>query len=93
MNEQELRAIVRDGVARRMGQSGVRSAESGVLGPRSGVLGPRSEVLGAGSGVRGAEAFGPSHSVYVHLANVGGECVIEPSVPCNHCNYCKSHGH
>ena len=36
---------------------------------------------------------GPSHAIYLSLVNVGGECVIEPSVPCNHCNYCKSHGH
>jgi hypothetical protein len=35
----------------------------------------------------------PSHAIYLNLINVGGECVIEPSVPCNHCNYCKSHGH
>lgn len=34
-----------------------------------------------------------SHYVYVSLTNVGDACVIEPSVPCNHCNYCKSHGH
>lgn len=23
----------------------------------------------------------------------GGPCIIEPSVPCNHCGYCKSMGH
>jgi threonine dehydrogenase-like Zn-dependent dehydrogenase len=25
--------------------------------------------------------------------NPGDACVIEPSVPCDHCGYCKSHGH
>jgi hypothetical protein len=34
-----------------------------------------------------------SHAVYVTLVNTGDSCVIEPHVPCTHCNYCKSHGH
>jgi len=72
MTEQELRAIVRDAVARRLGQSPV----------------PRPQ-----SAVRGESLVPPSHAIYVNLVNIGGECVIEPSVPCNHCNYCKSHGH
>lgn len=33
-----------------------------------------------------------SHAVY-HIVRDEGPCIIEPSVPCNHCNYCKSHGH
>jgi hypothetical protein len=33
-----------------------------------------------------------SHAVY-QIAREGEPCIIEPSVPCNHCNYCKSHGH
>ena len=35
----------------------------------------------------------PSHHVYVTVVNTTEACVIEPSVACNHCNYCKSHGH
>ena len=34
-----------------------------------------------------------SHAVYVSIVNTGDACVIEPDVPCSHCNYCKSHGH
>ena len=34
-----------------------------------------------------------SHAVYVTVVNAGDSCVIEPDVPCNHCDYCKSHGH
>lgn len=34
-----------------------------------------------------------SHGVYLTLVNAGDACVIEPAVPCTHCNYCKSHGH
>jgi hypothetical protein len=34
-----------------------------------------------------------SHDVYVTVVNTGAACVIEPEVPCTHCNYCKSHGY
>jgi hypothetical protein len=34
-----------------------------------------------------------SQDLYLTLVNVGDACLIEPGVPCNHCNYCKSHGH
>ena len=33
-----------------------------------------------------------SHGLFV-LADSEGPCVIEPSVMCNHCGYCKSYGH
>ena len=33
-----------------------------------------------------------SHGLFV-LAESEGPCVIEPSVACNHCGYCKSYGH
>ena len=26
-------------------------------------------------------------------ADTGGQCVIEPAVPCTHCGYCTSYGH
>jgi threonine dehydrogenase-like Zn-dependent dehydrogenase len=35
----------------------------------------------------------PSHGIYLAVVNTSDACVIEPSVPCNHCNYCRSHGH
>ena len=33
-----------------------------------------------------------SHAIFV-LPAQGEACVIEPSVTCNHCGYCKSYGH
>jgi hypothetical protein len=33
-----------------------------------------------------------SHAMYL-IVNTTDACVIEPSVTCNHCGYCKSHGH
>ena len=81
MTEQELRALVRDAVARHLGQSQpprpvISAAVSRVPAP----------VIASGQSH-------PSHGIYLTLVNTGGECVIEPSVTCNHCNYCKSHGH
>jgi threonine dehydrogenase-like Zn-dependent dehydrogenase len=34
-----------------------------------------------------------SHDMYITLVNVGDACLVEPAVGCNHCGYCKSHGH
>lgn len=33
-----------------------------------------------------------SHFRYT-LPESGGPCLIEPTVACNHCGYCQSHGH
>ncbi len=33
-----------------------------------------------------------SHFRYM-LPESGGPCLIEPTVACNHCGYCESHGH
>ncbi len=35
----------------------------------------------------------PSHAVFLSLVNTTEACVIEPSVPCTHCNFCKSQGY
>lgn len=35
----------------------------------------------------------PSHGIYLTLINATDACIIEPSVPCEHCGYCRSHGH
>jgi hypothetical protein len=40
-------------------------------------------------------AFLRSHASHAQfqLPALGSECIIEPSVTCNHCGYCKSYGH
>jgi len=80
MKEHELRALVREAVARHLGDR----TEAGL-----------AELQSPG---RVAAGFQPlqghaSHAVYINLVNVDDACVIEPSVRCNHCNYCRSHGH
>ena len=34
-----------------------------------------------------------SHAQFDVASGPDGSCVIEPSVTCNHCGYCKSYGH
>jgi hypothetical protein len=34
-----------------------------------------------------------SHGLYLTLPSGGDACLIEATVPCNHCGYCQSHGH
>jgi hypothetical protein len=34
-----------------------------------------------------------SHALYGGLVTLSDACVIEPAVSCDHCGYCKSHGH
>lgn len=96
MNEQEIRLIVRDAVRKHLGVPGPESRVQGsVPSPGSGpAVGPVS-VQSPVSYVPETVAFGDhaSHAMYMQLINVGGTCVIEEHVNCDHCGYCKSHGH
>ena len=81
MKEHELRAFVREAVARHLGD---REDVRPVVPDRP------AGVLVAGLPDSSGHA---SHAVYINLVNVDDACVIEPAVRCNHCNYCRSHGH
>jgi hypothetical protein len=89
MTEQELRALVRDAVARHLGHPAhpapCRSAE----------LAPRPHHAGPNAPQDAPPLHQPhaSHSLYVQLVNVSDTCLIEPAVACTHCEYCRSHGH
>jgi hypothetical protein len=78
MTDQELRALVRDAVARHFGTS--RSAAPPPPAPSVSVS-------------VDASSHHASHTQYLTLVNVGEACLIEPDVACTHCGYCKSHGH
>ena len=63
------------------------------------VLASRAATADASSGVAPV-GRAPITIVAVHASHAmfgapdnSGPCVIEPSVPCNHCGYCKSLGH
>ena len=77
MNEDMLRALVRETLARMDSTRGERS------GP-----GPRQPDAGALLHFTSH----PSHYQYA-LPPSDGPCLIEPAVQCNHCGYCQSHGH
>jgi len=77
VNDDQLRALVRDAVHRRLASL---SGEPAAPGPREDTPNVTFQ-------------HHASHDVYLTLVNVGDACLIEPSVPCSHCNYCKSHGH
>jgi hypothetical protein len=70
MDEQALRAMVRQAVARHL-QAGEPASPGG-----------RAAAVTAHV----------SHIRYV-LPESDGPCLIEPTVHCNHCGYCQSHGH
>ena len=80
MTDQELRALVRDAVARH-------------LGPRAGSMSVPAPVAAAPAARFAPAPPDASHAVYLTLVNVDDACVIEPAVACSHCNYCRSHGH
>jgi hypothetical protein len=77
MTDDQLRALVRDAVARHLGlQPGTTVSASAPVTVRMHPSHYRYESLQRGSE---GEAAGP--------------CIIEPAVLCNHCGYCQSHGH
>ena len=77
MNEQALRELVRQAIARH--QEGVPPAAEAPLA-----------VLTYSSASRSPAH--PSQYRY-SLPESDGPCIIEPGVACNHCGYCQSHGH
>ena len=81
MTEQELRALIRDAIAK-----------AGVGGAKA----PPYDAPHAAHAGRGpAEISGHSSHALFKLAPADpeGRCLIEPGVACNHCGYCKSYGH
>jgi hypothetical protein len=79
MTDDELRAIVRDAVQRHLG------------GRATGLPAAPRPLPPSDDGAPWRQH--PSHVQYLTLVNVGEACLIEPAVECNHCGYCKSHGH
>jgi hypothetical protein len=77
MNEPELRALVRETIARHLG-AGAR-ATTGASALEGGRLLRQHSSHAMFVLPAGFDGDGP--------------CLIEPAVPCNHCGYCKSYGH
>ena len=90
MTDAELRALVRDAVARHLG-TGRASAAPSVDAPPAVVV--NAAVAHVSVDASGGWSAHPSHHRYLSLVAPDSACVIEPSVSCDHCGYCKSHGH
>ena len=82
MTEQELRSLVREAIARHAGVAASASVHGAPVH-----LAPAHAAL-----VHRALVHEISHGLFV-LPESEGPCIIEPSVMCNHCGYCKSYGH
>ena len=74
MNEESIRSLVREAIAKHLSPSTVDEAAQSA---------PTTRVS------LGSHA---SHFRYA-LPGSGEACLIEPTVQCNHCGYCQSHGH
>ena len=76
ISEQELRAMIREAIARHAG-------------------GGEPRAFPAAARTEGGADFRvhASHGLFVLAPAGDGECIIEPSVRCNHCGFCKSFGH
>ena len=92
LHEDELRSLVRQSVARVLGQQAFDETSVALAG---GSLDRHPHALGSldrHPHAGGSAERHVSHHRYA-LPEAGGPCLIEPTVPCNHCGYCQSHGH
>jgi hypothetical protein len=82
MNDDELRELIRAAIQKHMGESASARETSGEL-RRDAAVGRASEPVVSIS-------FGQ-----YRLERAAGDtsCLIEPAVQCNHCGFCKCHGH
>jgi hypothetical protein len=86
MTEQELRALVREAIARHL------EGQGEAVGPAPSGFVPVAAVVHAHLAHRSLGEGGLSHAKFA-LPALGEACIIEPAVACNHCGFCKSYGH
>jgi hypothetical protein len=81
MNEDELRTMIRESIAKHLALPIAPEADD-----------QRLDVARRPDDRARPLAPHASHFRYA-LPDSGGACLIEPAVQCNHCGYCQSHGH
>ncbi len=88
MDEQQVRALVRQAIARHMGPGGgaVGSTPSAAPSGSPPDVPTYAPPADGGAGISAAR---------FHLVRAAGEveCLIEPAVACTHCGYCQCYGH
>jgi hypothetical protein len=80
MNDDELRSLIRAAIQRHTSASA----------PEFPGETRRDAAFGGGPEATISISFGQYH---LERANDDTMCLIEPAVQCNHCGFCKCHGH
>lgn len=80
MTDDELRQLVRESIARHLGQPVADRPAPSVAASTVPVPPWRAHA-----------SFG--RFLLTRGEDEGGPCLIEPAVPCNHCGFCQSYGH
>ena len=105
MNEQDVRALVREAIERHLGRpDGATKVAPYRIEHRSEARASATTHIDRNSGESSDARRARLQSSYDHpshiLLNVlpgsdldDGMCVIEPQVRCNHCGFCQSFGH
>jgi len=86
MTDQELRAMIRDSIARHAGGDAGRGDTVRVPAPRT-VAGKAHTTDSS------PEATAAFLRLPLASGDEDGACLIEPAVRCTHCGYCLSLGH
>ena len=81
MTDDELRGLIRAAIQKHMGSASAPSNSEELR---------RDATFGRGSDPVVSISFGQ-----YRLERAAGDtsCLIEPAVQCNHCGFCKCHGH
>jgi hypothetical protein len=82
VNEDELRALVRAAIQRNLGTAAEGGVATKLATIHASEVGPIRAEVGLSFGQYRLERA-PDDTM----------CLIEPAVRCNHCGYCKCHGH
>lgn len=83
MNDDELRLLIRAAIQRHMGSVSAPSASA----PAAAQPELRRDASFAGGS---SVSFGQYR---LERSDGDAMCIIEPAVQCNHCGFCKCHGH
>jgi hypothetical protein len=95
MTDDELRALVRDAIARHLGPG---TETRGQAVQRTDDARPVPASLARPANPPRPDPPWRAHPSFGRFLVMrgdedGGACLIEPSVECNHCGFCQSYGH
>ncbi len=85
MDEQQVRALVRQAIARHLGPT------EAAVGPAAIPARPPATAARAADDVPGGGISFARFQLVRPPSEV--DCLIEPTVTCNHCGYCQCYGH